>query len=42
MPADMALSGRDGNNPLAAALSVAAVSDGGENFLVVFIFSGFT
>ena len=38
MPADMALSGRDGKNLLAASLSATAVSAGGENFLVVFIF----
>ena len=36
----MDLSGMDGNNLLAAALSAAAVSTGRENFLVVFIFSG--
>ena len=40
MPADMALSGRDGKNLLAASLSDNAVSAGGENFLVVFIFMG--
>ena len=40
MPGDMALSGRDGKNLLAVALSAAAVSAGGENLLVVFIFSG--
>ena len=40
MPADMALSGRDGNNILAATISTAAVSAGGENFLVIFISSG--
>ena len=39
-PADMALSGRDENNLLAAALSAAAISAGEENLLVVFIFSG--
>ena len=41
IPVDIALSGRDGNNLIAAALSAAAVSAGGDNFLVVFIFSGF-
>ena len=40
MPADMALSGRDGRNLLATSLSATSVSTGGENFLVVFIFSG--
>ena len=39
MPTGMALSGRDGKNMLAAALSSAAVSAGGENFLVVFFLS---
>ena len=39
MPADMALSGRDGKNLLASSLSATAVSAGVENFLVVFIFS---
>ena len=40
MTADMALLGRDGKNLLAAALFAAAVSDNGENFLVVFILIG--
>ena len=40
MPVDMDLSGRDGKNLLAYALSDAAISAGGENLLVVFIFSG--
>ena len=39
MPADMALSRRDGNNLLVATLSAAAVSASGKNFLVVFSFS---
>ena len=41
MSVDMALSGRDRKNILAAAISTAAVSAGGENLLVVFILSGF-
>ena len=40
-PVGMALSGRNGKNLLAAALSAAAVSSGGENVLVVFILNGF-
>ena len=42
MPADMSLSGSDGNNLLAAALSTAAISYGGENFMVIFIVVGST
>ena len=40
MPADMALSGRYGNNLLDADLFAEDVSSGGENLLVIFIFSG--
>ena len=42
MPADMSLSGSDGNNLLAAALSTAAISYDGENFMVIFILVGST
>ena len=41
MPVDMSLLVRDGKNLIADALSAAAVSDGGENLLVVFILVGF-
>ena len=39
IPVDIALSGRDGNNLIAAALSTTYVYAGGDNLLVVFIFS---
>ena len=40
MPVSMNLSGRDGNNLLASALSATAISAGRDNLLVIFIFSG--